>query len=60
MKQDLKYKTLRSKNTKEIIKLVRFEFNFAKRNKKKAELFGDCFMDNEGYFNQVVVTFKKG
>ena len=60
MKQDLKYKTLRSKNTKELIKLVRFEFNFAKRKKKIAELFGDCFMDNEGYFNQVVVTFKKG
>lgn len=60
MKQDLKYIVLRSKNTKELIKLVRFEFNFAKRNKKKAELFGDCFMDNEGYFNQVVVTFKKG
>lgn len=35
MKQDLKYKTLRSKNTKDLIKLVRFEFNFAKRNKKK-------------------------
>lgn len=60
MKQDLKYKILRSKNTKELIKLVRIEFSFAKRNKKKAELFGDCFMDNEGYFNQVVVTFKKG
>lgn len=60
MKRDLEYKTLRSNNTKELIMLVRFEFNFAKRNKKKAELFGDCFMDNEGYFNQVVAIFKKG
>lgn len=60
MKRYLEYKTLRSNNTKELIMLVRFEFNFAKRNKKKAELFGDCFMDNEGYFNQVVAIFKKG
>lgn len=60
MKRDLEYKTLRSNNTKELIMLVRFEFNFAKRNKKNAELFGDCFMDNEGYFNQVVAIFKKG
>ena len=60
MRRDLEYKALRSKDTKELIMLVRFEFNFAKRNKRKAELFGECFMDNEGYFNQVVVTFKKG
>lgn len=59
MRQDVRYITLRSKNAKELIKLVKIEFSFAKRNKKKAELFGDCFLDNECYFNQVVITFKK-
>lgn len=60
MKQDLKYITLRSKNTKELIKLVRFEFNLAKRKKKIAILYDKVFLDNDGYFNQVIATFRKG
>lgn len=40
MKQDLKYKTLRSKNTKELIKLVRFEFNLQSVKRKKLNYLG--------------------
>lgn len=59
MKRDLKYIALRSKNANHLIELVRIEFSFAKRKKKIAILYDKVFLDNDGYFNQVIATFRK-